>query len=94
MHCRLYFAVIAAVLVSDCAADYLANYDAMTLASDDANHTNSLLQTVDPLNPNSNNTNIEGDGQRSVAVVQQYRSPASAAGGDTGNCLTDESMAA
>lgn len=63
------------VLLSSSAADYLNNYDTITLASGDANNTNSLLQTVDPFNPNSNITHIEGDGQRSVAVVQRYRVP-------------------
>ncbi|MBA1141778.1 hypothetical protein [Mesorhizobium neociceri] len=94
MHLRLYFAAATAVLTSGCAADYLNNYDTMTLASGDANRTNSLLQTVDPFNPNSNNTHIEGDGQRSVAVVQQYRSPASGGGGYSGNCPTDNNVAA
>ncbi|MBZ9765458.1 hypothetical protein LB526_01595 [Mesorhizobium sp. CA6] len=75
MDLRLYFPAANAVLLSGCAADNLNNYDTMTLASGDANNTNSLLQTVDPFNPNSNNTHIEGDGQRSVAVVQRYRVP-------------------
>jgi hypothetical protein len=47
------------VLLSGCSADYLNNYDTMTLASGDANNANALLQTVDPSNPNSNNTRIE-----------------------------------
>ena len=55
------------------ATDYLSNYDKMTLASGDANNTNRLLQTVDPFNPNRNNTHIEGDGQRSAGVVMRYR---------------------
>ncbi|MBZ9848129.1 calcium-binding protein [Mesorhizobium sp. CA14] len=59
--------------VSGCAADYLHNYDTMTLASGDANQQNQLLQTVDPYNPQSNNTKIGGNGQRMVAVVQRYR---------------------
>ncbi|WP_225248272.1 hypothetical protein [Mesorhizobium sp. J8] len=91
---RSYFAAASVVLLSGCAADYLNNYDTMTLASGDANNANSLLQTVDPFNPNSNNTHIEGDGQRSVAVIQRYRSPASGGGGYIGNCPTDESRAA
>ncbi|WP_292140739.1 calcium-binding protein [Mesorhizobium sp.] len=59
--------------VSGCGADYLNNYDSVTLAAGDANQTNSLLQTVDPLNPNSQKTHIEGDGQRIAAIVQRYR---------------------
>ncbi|MDG4897499.1 hypothetical protein P9272_28535 [Mesorhizobium sp. WSM4976] len=43
---RSYFAAASAVLLSGCAADYLNNYDTMTLASGDANNTNSLSQTV------------------------------------------------
>ncbi|RVC63980.1 hypothetical protein [Mesorhizobium sp.] len=94
MRLRLCFAALVAALTSGCAADYLNNYDAVTLAAGDSNRSNMLLQTVDPFNPDSNNTHIEGDGQRSVAVIQQYKSPASAGGGYTGNCPTDESMAA
>ncbi|AZO24780.1 hypothetical protein EJ070_31680 [Mesorhizobium sp. M1E.F.Ca.ET.045.02.1.1] len=94
MKWRLYFGAITAAFASGCAADYLNNYNTMTLASGDANNTNSLMQTVDPFNPNSNNTHIEGDGQRSVAVIQQYKSPASGGGGYSGNCPTDSSVAA
>lgn len=65
--------LVAMLAVSGCGADYLNNYDTMTLASGDANNTNRLLQAVDPFNPNSNNTHIEGDGQRSAAVVLRYR---------------------
>jgi hypothetical protein len=43
---RSYFAAASAVLLSGCAADYLNNYDTMTLASGHANNTNSLPQTV------------------------------------------------
>ncbi|RWG71416.1 MAG: hypothetical protein EOQ67_07290 [Mesorhizobium sp.] len=83
----------AALAISGCAADYLNNYDTMTLASGDANNTNKLLQTVDPFNPNSNNTHIEGDGARSVAVVQHYKS-GPGGGGYAGNCPADGSVAA
>lgn len=72
----------ATLSISGCAADYLNNYDTMTLASGDANNTNSLLQTVDPFNPNSNNTHIEGDGARSVAIVARYRNGSGSRGGD------------
>ncbi|RWB79137.1 MAG: calcium-binding protein [Mesorhizobium sp.] len=73
MYRRAVFCFAAALTVSGCAADYLNNYDTMTLASGDSNRQNQLLQTVDPFNPNSNNTKIEGDGQRMTAVVQRYR---------------------
>ncbi|MBZ9859717.1 excalibur calcium-binding domain-containing protein [Mesorhizobium sp. CA12] len=73
MYRRTLLCLAVLIAVSGCAADYLNNYDTMTLASGDANNTNHLLQTVDPFNPNSNNTHIEGDGARSVAVVQRYR---------------------
>jgi hypothetical protein len=95
MYRRALFCLAAMVAVTGCAADYLNNYDTMTLASGDANNTNRMLQTVDPFNPNSNNTHIEGDGQRSAGVVQQYRGvplapPGQASnqgggGGDSGN---------
>ncbi|WP_245273316.1 hypothetical protein [Mesorhizobium sp. L2C084A000] len=48
MHWRSGFSTLLAILVSGCAADYLNNYDWVTLAAGDANHTNVLLQTVDP----------------------------------------------
>lgn len=83
----------AGLAVSGCAADYLNNYDTMTLASGDSNNANRLLQTVDPFNPNSNNTHIEGDGARSVAVIQRFKSAANG-GGYAGNCPTDDSVAA
>ncbi|WP_245435932.1 hypothetical protein [Mesorhizobium tamadayense] len=67
--------LLSSSLLGGCAADYLNNYDTMTLASGDSQKANQLLQTVDPYNPASNNTKIEGDGARSVAVVQQYRVP-------------------
>ncbi|WP_217568801.1 hypothetical protein [Mesorhizobium sp. GbtcB19] len=92
MHLKQLSWLAIALAMSGCAADYLNNYDTMTLASGDANHTNQLLQTVDPFNPNSNNTHIEGDGARSVAVIQQYKSGAGG-GGYTGSCPTDESRA-
>ncbi|MDX8532796.1 hypothetical protein RFM41_13185 [Mesorhizobium sp. VK25A] len=96
MYRRTLFCLAAVIAVSGCAADYLNNYDTMTLASGDANNTNRLLQTVDPFNPNSNNTHIEGDGQRSAGVAQRYLgiplAPLGQAsdangggGGDTGN---------
>ncbi|TIL81708.1 MAG: calcium-binding protein [Mesorhizobium sp.] len=65
--------LILALSVSGCASDYLNNYDTMTLAAGDSTRQNQLLQTVDPFNPDSHNTKIEGDGQRMTAVVQRYR---------------------
>ncbi|TIN73687.1 MAG: calcium-binding protein [Mesorhizobium sp.] len=82
MHWRSCFSTVLAVLVSGCAADYLNNYDSVTLAAGDANHANVLLQTVDPFNPHSNNTHIEGDGARAVAAFNAYRRVASAGGAD------------
>jgi hypothetical protein len=82
MHWRLYFSAMAAVLISGRAADYLNHYDAVTLAAGDSNHANILLQTVDPFNPSSDNTRIEGDGARAVAAFNGYRRVASAGGAD------------
>lgn len=45
----------------------------VTLAAGDAGHANLLLQTLDPFNPNSQNTHIEGDGVRAAAVLNRYR---------------------
>lgn len=73
MSWRLYFAVMPAVLITGCAADYLNHYDSVTLAAGDSNHANQLLQTVDPFNPNSQNTHIESDGQRIAGIVNRYR---------------------
>ncbi|RWK01293.1 hypothetical protein [Mesorhizobium sp.] len=72
---KLLFVLLGSSLLAGCAADYLNNYDTMTLASGDSQKANQLLQTVDPYNPASNNTKIEGDGARSVGVVQRYRVP-------------------
>lgn len=81
---RFYLAASAlcAVSVSGCAVDYLNHYDGVTLAAGDANRSNLLLQTVDPFTPNSQNTHIEGNGARAVAVVNSYRGVASSGGRD------------
>ncbi|TPI69307.1 hypothetical protein [Mesorhizobium sp. B2-8-9] len=78
---KLLLVLFGTSLLAGCAADYLHNYDTMTLASGDSQKANQLLQTVDPYNPASNNTRIEGDGARSVAVVQKYRYPPAAPSG-------------
>lgn len=90
---RKAFAVALIVLpLCGCGADYLNHYDSVTLAAGDANRANSLAQTVDPFNPNSQNTHIEGDGARAVAVVTDYRKgPAPA--GYKGNCEFDNNTA-
>ncbi|MER9309785.1 hypothetical protein NKI51_10745 [Mesorhizobium australicum] len=67
------FCLGAILALSGCGADYLNHYDSVTLAAGDANRANSLAQTVDPFNPNSQNTHIESDGQRVAGVVQRYR---------------------
>ncbi|TIR21986.1 MAG: hypothetical protein E5X34_16055 [Mesorhizobium sp.] len=72
---KLLLVLLGTGLLSSCAADYLNNYDTMTLASGDSQKANQLLQTVDPYNPASNDTKIEGDGARSVGVVQKYKLP-------------------
>ena len=72
---KLLLVLLASSLLAGCAADYLNHYDTMTLASGDSQNANMLLQTVNPYNPSSNNTKIEGDGARSVGVVRQYKLP-------------------
>lgn len=92
MHRRSVFCFAAMLAVSGCAADYLNNYDTATLASGDSIRQNQLLQTVDPYNPQSNNTKIEGDGQRMSAVVQKFRGtplPPAAALGQVPNSSVD-----
>ncbi|CDX43022.1 conserved exported hypothetical protein [Mesorhizobium sp. SOD10] len=76
---KLLLVFLGTSLLAGCAADYLNNYDTMTLASGDSQKGNQLLQTVDPYSPASNNTKIEGDGARSVGVVQKYKIPPAAA---------------
>jgi len=72
---KLLLVLLGTSLLAGCAADYLHNYDTMTLAAGDSQKANQLLQTVDPYNPASNNTKIEGDGARSVGVIQKYKIP-------------------
>lgn len=72
---KLLLVLLGSSLLAGCAADYLNNYDTMTLASGDTQKANQLLQTVDPYNPASNNTRIEGDGERAVNVVKSYKVP-------------------
>ncbi|MDF3214367.1 MULTISPECIES: hypothetical protein [Mesorhizobium] len=67
--------IVCASALTGCAADYLNHYDTVTLAAGDTQKFNSLLQTVDPLNPASRNTKIDGDGQRAASVAQNYRFP-------------------
>ncbi|RWN26552.1 MAG: hypothetical protein EOR97_28330 [Mesorhizobium sp.] len=67
--------ILCASALSGCAADYLNHYDSVTLAAGDTQKFNSMLQTVDPLNPASRNTHIEGDGARAAAVANNYKIP-------------------
>ncbi len=63
----------AASMLAGC-ADYLNRYDTVTLAAGDTQKYNSMLQTKDPFNPASRNTDITTDGQRaSDAVTNKYR---------------------
>src|SRR4051812_41098305 len=64
--------VAVAGLLSGC-ADYLNNYDTVTLAAGDAQKQNMLLHTKDPFNPASRNTAIDTDGQRAADAVRSYR---------------------
>ena len=67
--------ILGTGLLTGCAADYLNHYDSVTLAAGDTQKFNSMLQTVDPLNPASRNTHIEGDGARAATVAQGYKYP-------------------
>ena len=67
--------ILGTGLLTGCAADYLNHYDSVTLAAGDTQKYNSLLQTVDPFNPASKNTRIEGDGTRAAAVANLYKFP-------------------
>lgn len=65
-------ALMSIALLSGC-ADYLNHYDGVTLTAGDAPRQNILMQTKDPFNPASENTEIEGDGVRAADTVKQYR---------------------
>ncbi|ESZ38731.1 hypothetical protein X732_17860 [Mesorhizobium sp. L2C066B000] len=67
--------ILCVCALSGCAADYLNHYDSVTLAAGDTQKYNSLLQTVDPLNPASKNTRIGGDGVRAAAIANSYKFP-------------------
>ena len=62
----------ASGLLAGC-ADYLNNYDTITLASGDTQKANMLLQTANPFNPQSQNTAIETDGVRASDAVRKYQ---------------------
>lgn len=64
--------LVATGLLAGC-ADYLNNYDTVTLAAGDAQKHNQLLHTDDPFNPVSNDTAIPTDGQRAADAVKNYR---------------------
>ena len=61
------------VLFTGCSADYLNRYDSVTLAQGDAVKSNVALHAVDPFNPDSQNTHIEGDGKRLARVMNAYQ---------------------
>ncbi len=67
--------LLCAGALTGCAADYLNHYDTVTLAAGDTQKFNSLLQTVDPFNPNSKNTTIEGDGRAPPVSPRDTRFP-------------------
>ncbi|RWE82508.1 MAG: hypothetical protein EOS63_06720 [Mesorhizobium sp.] len=91
---KLLLVLLGSSLLAGCAADYLNNYDTMTLASGDTQKANQLLQTVDPYNPASNNTKIEGDGARSVGIVEKYKLPPTAPSGPSTNMTVNVGPAA
>ena len=69
---RIMLALVAiGPLLGGC-ADYLNHYDTVTLAEGDAPHHNVMLHTVDPFNPASKNTKIEGDGKKGAGAVWKY----------------------
>ena len=74
----LLLALAASGLLAGC-ADYLNNYDTVTLAAGDAQKQNMLLHTVDPFNPQSQNTAIETNGVRASDAVKIYENSQKAA---------------
>jgi hypothetical protein len=77
MKIQIALALALPVLCLGCSADYLNHNDSVTLAQGDAVKSNIAIHTVDPFNPDSHNTRIEGDGRRLVGVVRAYRGSAS-----------------
>ena len=69
----LVLAVAASALLPGCAADYLNNYETVTLAAGDAKNFNLMLHTNEHFNPNSQVTAIPTDGQRATNAVRTYR---------------------
>lgn len=70
---RAILLLFAASTLTGC-ADYLNRYDTVTLAAGDTQKYNAMLQTKDPFNPASRDTDITTDGQRaSDAVTNKYR---------------------
>jgi hypothetical protein len=99
MKIRILLVLALPALCFGCSADYLNRYDSVTLAHGDAVKSNVALHTVDPFNPDSQNTHIESDGQHMAGVVAAYRNappssqPASPNSYD-GNCPTPDATAA
>lgn len=60
------------VLPTGC-VDYLNHYDTVTLAAGDSNRINRMLQTEDPFNEQSFDTDIDSDGSRAVLVIRKYQ---------------------
>jgi len=59
-------------LLAGC-ADYLNNYEGVTLAAGDTQKQNMLLQTANPFNPQSNDTAIGTDGVRAAKTMEKYQ---------------------
>jgi hypothetical protein len=68
----LLIVMVASGVLTGC-ADYLNNYDTVTLAAGDTQKQNMLLQTADPFNPQSQDTAIETDGVRASDAVRKYQ---------------------
>lgn len=68
----LFAALLGPALLAGC-ADYLNHYDTVTLAAGDAHKANMLLHTDKPFNPQSKDTAILGDGQRTADAVKRYK---------------------
>ncbi|HEX2555307.1 MAG TPA: hypothetical protein VHL98_16530 [Microvirga sp.] len=78
-------AALAASSVAGC-ADYLNHHDTVTLRAGDAQNWNKTVQTTDPWPPYVKNTDIDGDGQRTMIGVRNYSEGTTplASGGGTG----------
>ena len=81
---RILLTLAALTTLSGC-ADYLNDYEGVTLALGDTQKQNMLLQTANPFNPDSQNVAIDTNGQRAADAVKKYETSQGASASQDGN---------